>query len=72
MLHTLISKSLMVALDSGTMVKPRREEKRIKRSTRRGSSAKVSLGGSGVRISRAAKSCRPRSVKSSTSPVCRL
>ena len=62
----------MAALASGTMAKPRREAKRIRRRIRRGSSAKVSSGGSGVRTMPAAKSCRPRPVKSSTSSVCRL
>ena len=62
----------MAPLALGTMVKPRREAKRIRRRIRRGSSAKVSSGGSGVRIMPAAKSCRPRPVTSSTSSVCRL
>ena len=71
-LRALISGSFIAALASGTMVKSRREAKRIRRRTRRGSSAKVSFGGSGVRIMRAAMSCRPRPVKSSTNSVCRL
>ena len=70
--NALISGSRIAALALGSMLKPNREAKRIRRRTRRGSSAKVSFGGSGVRIRLEVKSFRPRPVKSSTSLVCRL
>jgi len=62
----------MASLASGTMMESRRGAKQIKRSTRGGSSAKVSLGGSEVRNIRVAVSCRPNPVGSSICSVCRL
>jgi len=66
-LHALNSGSFMAFSASGTMMELRRGVKQIKRSTRGGSSAKVSFGGSGVRNIQAAVSCRPNPAKSSTS-----
>jgi len=71
-MNALISGSFIAALALGAMLKPSREAKRIRRRIRRGSSEKVSFGGSGVRIRPAAKSFIPRPVKSSTISVCRL
>mmetsp|Transcript_29314 Transcript_29314/g.95542 ORF Transcript_29314/g.95542 Transcript_29314/m.95542 type:complete len:234 (+) Transcript_29314:473-1174(+) len=68
----IISASDAASERSGSSSKPKRDAKRIARRTRRGSSRKVVLGASGVRIMPARRSLTPRPVKSSMLRVCRL
>jgi len=62
----------MASMTSVTAMKSRRGVNQIKRTTRGGSSAKVSFGGIRVPNNRAAVSCRPNPVRSPAGSVCRM